>query len=285
MGWSRRKGVSFANYEIIEKILKRKILPRSNLEFILKLVIFSLIIFALADTVIWYEGKGTNSNIILAIDASASMLADDYYPTRLDTAKSTAIDIISTLDSETKVGVISFAGTSVIIQPITNDKFALKDSINKINFIKTGGTAIGEAIILSTNLLSTQENSKGKLLILLTDGQSNVGITSEDAIKYANQYGIIINTIGIGTEEGGKFAEASSVSQLDKKTLIKIAEATGGKFYHALTKEQLQLVLSEFFKSEKRKIGINARTHLLLLAFLLFFIDWVLANTRYKVTP
>ena len=245
-----------------------------------------MLITALADMVIWYEGNGINSDVVLAIDASASMLADDYQPSRLEVAKSTAVEVISTLDYSTKVGIVSFAGTSIIIQPLTTDKIILRDSLSKVQVINTGGTAIGEAILLSTNILSVQEsNTKGKTIVLITDGQSNIGLKPEDAISYANDHGIIVNTIGIATEEGGKFADASAISQLDKTTLINIADKTGGKFYHAQNKEELELSLLNIFKSETIKKEIPARTYLLLIAVLLFFIEWILSNTKYRIMP
>lgn len=285
VGWSRKKGISFANYALIQRVVSRKLFPRSSFQFIMKVVALSLIILGLAEMVIWYEGFGTDSNVVFAIDASASMLANDYNPTRLDVAKETSIELVSRANPGVKIGVIAFAGTSIIVNPLTNDKFSLRDSIRGINIIKTGGTAIGEAILLGSNILSSIQDSKGKTLILVTDGQNNVGLSPDDATKYANDNGIIIHTIGIGTEEGGKFSAASTISQLDQINLRRISESTGGRYYHPLSKEELQIALIDIFNSGIVKIGVNARTQLILVAVFILLIEWILANTRYRVRP
>ena len=288
IGWRRKRGIVFANIAVIEKVTKRKIMQRSIVLFIIRAVALTFVIFALADLVVWYEGFGPNSDFIFAIDSSGSMLANDYAPSRLEAAKSTAIDIISNLDLSTQVGVISFAGTSIITQQLTNDRLALKNSIKEIDIIKTGGTAIGEVILLATNLLSSRsviDDEKGKNLILITDGQSNIGLSVEDAVTYAKQNGVVINTIGIATEEGGSFAEASAVSQLDKGTLVNIAEETSGKFYHPQSKEELNSAIFQILNSQKRKFQFNAKTHLLIIAVFLLFIEWILVNTEYRITP
>ena len=285
IGWARKRGVAFANYAIIEKVARMKLFPRTNFQFVMKFLILSFLILALSGMVIWYEGTGTNSDVVLAIDASASMLADDYEPSRLDAAKETAIDLVSSLDLGTKIGVITFAGVSFVTQVLTQDKIDIIERIRSINVITTGGTAIGEAILLGTNLLSLQEESQGKMLVLISDGQNTVGINVDDAIHYANEEGVIIQTIGIGTERGGSFASASAVSQLDKVTLMHIAESTNGRFYHTQTKEELRGTLFDIFNTEKKKVGIETQPHLLLIAIFLFFIEWILANTRYRITP
>jgi len=285
LGWSRKGGISFANYEIIERVMRRKIIPRSNFQFFLRLISLSFVIFALADLVIWYESEGINSDVVLALDASASMLANDYMQNRLEAAKSIAFDIISGLDPGTRVGIVTFAGTSLITQSLTNDKIDLLDSLKGVEVIRTGGTALGEAVLLSVNLLASFEDQKGRTILLLTDGQNTVGLSIEDALSYAKAYGVIIHTIGIGTEEGGKFADASALSVLDTKTLLMIAESTGGIFYHPQTEEELKVALYTLFHSEKVKIGLPARVYLLLVTVISFIIEWIFINTRYRVMP
>ncbi len=285
LGWSRKKGVTFANYEVIEKVTRKKIIPRNNFQFSIRVFALSLLIFALADAVIWYDGYGINSNVVMAIDSSGSMLADDYFPTRLDVAKSTAMEVISRLESSTKIGIITFAGTPFLKQGLTSDKIDIRDNINNIKVLEAGGTAIGEAILLGSNILNIEDNIKGRTIVLITDGQNNVGASINDAITYANDQGVIVNTIGMGTEAGGKFAAGSALSVLDREGLIKIADETGGRFFHAKTEDDLKVSLSDIFNSEKLKISINARTHLLLIAFLLLIVDWLFANTKYRIMP
>jgi len=110
------------------------------------------------------------------IDASGSMLADDYTPNRLEAAKKSAIEFVDSLNRGTKVGIISFAGTSFLLQSLTEDVFQVKEAINKISSIKAGGTAIGDSLVLAVNTFKISENlNKGKSIVLLTDGRNNVG--------------------------------------------------------------------------------------------------------------
>ena len=286
IGWRRNKGMVFANMAIIERITRKKILQRSMILFMIRAIAVVMVIFALSEMIIWYDGTGANSDFVFAIDASGSMLANDYQPSRLEAAKSTATEILQVLDMETEIGIVSFAGTSLLTQTLTNDRIELKASINNIETISVGGTAMGEAVILGTNLLSIKkELSRGKTIILITDGQNNVGIKPEDAVEFANQKGVIISTIGIGTEEGGQFAEASAISQLDEETLREIAESTGGIYLHPRDNEELKSALLKIIKLEKRKISFNAQVPLLLIAAFLLFIEWILVNTEYRIRP
>ena len=232
---------------------------------------------------IWYDGYASDLDYIIAIDASGSMLADDYEPNRLEAAKEAALDFIDLLDAETNVGVISFAGTSFISQTITNDKENIKEAINSLRIMNVGGTGIGDAIVLASNVFSIAGGeNKGRSIILLTDGQSNVGIEVEDAVEYAVSNGVLVHTLGVGTEEGGSFVSELAISQLNPEKLQLIAERTGGTFYLIQNEQELKSAYSSIFTSTETRVFFDARIYLLIVAFILILGDWILVSTRYK---
>jgi Ca-activated chloride channel homolog len=232
---------------------------------------------------IWYNGYSSDNNYILLIDASGSMLADDYDPNRLEVAKKTASDFIDSLNPNVEVGAISFAGTSFLVQSLTNDKANVKDSIKGIDAINIGGTATGDATILAINTFKISDSgTRGRSIILLTDGQSNVGIDLEDAIDYAVTNGVIIHTLGIGTEEGGEFNEDGITSQLNPQNLEKLAKETGGNFYLVENEEEMDQAYSAILSESKSQVFLDARNYLLLIVFILLLIEWILNNTKYK---
>jgi Ca-activated chloride channel homolog len=283
LGWSRKKAVKFANFDAIAQVTKRTILPRSFIPLIIKCLILFFIILSVSGFGVWYDGYSSDLDYVLAIDSSGSMLADDFDPNRLEAAKDVAKDFVDELGLSVKVGVVSFTGSSFIDQSLTEDKLVIKDAIDSIKPINIGGTAIGDAIVLSSNLLILSGGEeKGRSVILLTDGRSNVGIPVEDAVDYATDKGVVINTIGMGTEDGGNFIDDFVVSTLDTETLQEISENTGGSFYLATTKDELKEAYLEVFSVTKTRVFFDPGVYLLILAFILLLLEWALSNTRYK---
>ena len=134
--------------------------------------------------------------MILVLDISSSMLADDFKPNRLEAAKKTAIDFVGSRKSD-RIGIIVFAGESFIQCPLTVDKSVLKSLINEISIVSKeyDGTAIGMAIANATNRLK-QRNVKSKVMVLLSDGSNNSGqIDPKSASEIASQYDIKIYNI------------------------------------------------------------------------------------------
>ncbi|MCD6591007.1 MAG: VWA domain-containing protein [Candidatus Aenigmarchaeota archaeon] len=281
----RQKALKFANFPAIEYVTGRRILSKNYLLLVMRIVTLLLVILSASGMVVWYEGKGTNFDFVLAIDASGSMLAQDYQPNRLEAAKESALLFVDNLPQNTSVGVVSFAGVSFIKQRLTSDFSKVKKAVTNISIELVGGTAIGSAIITSVNLLANPE--RNKVVILLTDGQNNVGPAVEDAVNYAVENHVTINTIGIGTEEGGAFPEMnlSFVSKLDTKTLEIIANKTGGMFYRAENRTELEKAYKDIATAIKQKLPIYLSMPCLLMAMVLLIVEWVLVNTKYRTLP
>jgi len=281
--FTRRKALKFANFPAIERITGRKILSKNYTLLLLRLVTLCLFIFSVAGTTLWYEGQTTEMDFILAIDSSGSMLARDYEPNRMEAAKESALLFVDNLPGMSRVGVLSFAGVSFVKHRPSSDMDRIRDSIYNISVELVGGTAIGSAIITSSNLLA--ESEKAKVLILLTDGQNNVGPSIDTAIEYANENHLTINTIGIGTEEGGDLPDLTFVSKLDPVTLKLISNSTGGKYYEAKNETELSDVYKEIALSSVQKLSLNLSLYFLFFGLILLFVEWGLANTKYRTLP
>lgn len=282
-GWSKKHSLKFANFDAISNVTRQTLIPKNNLPLLSRIIILICVILSLAGTGVWYDGYTSNLDYVVIIDASGSMTANDFQPNRLEAAKQAAISFIEVLDAQANVGVISFAGSSFIDLALTNEKSDVKEAINNVNIINTGGTAVGDAVVLASNLFKISETQdKGRSVILLTDGQSNVGITIEDAINYAEKNGVVVNTIGIGTPEGGNFIDENVITQLDNSTLKKLSEETGGKFYVITNKEELKNAYLSIFETSKTRVYIDATKYMLLLVFILLLLEWALTSTRYK---
>ena len=281
--YTRRRALKFANYPAIERITGKRILSKNYTLLAIRLTTLCLLVLAVSGTVLWYEGRTSDFDFMLAIDASGSMLATDYAPNRLEAAKNAANLFVDNLPGKSTVGVISFAGVSFIKQKPTSDIEKVKNAIKNISIEIVGGTAIGSAIITSSNLLA--ESDRAKVLILLTDGQNNVGPSIDTAVDYANGNHLTINTIGIGTEEGGEFPNLTFVSRLDPTTLKLISNSTGGKYYEAKNETELENAYKEIALSSTQKLSIDLSLYFLFIAIVLLFVEWGLANTKYRTLP
>ena len=204
-------------------------------------------------------------DIVMAIDVSASMLAKDLKPNRLEALKNVASNFILDRTND-RIGLVEYAGESYTKTPITSDKNIIIKSLKEINYntIIEGGTAIGMGLATSVNRIKDSK-AKSKVIILLTDGVNNSGfIDPNTAAELAIEYGIKIYTIGIGTngmalspvgvDNNGKFSYAKIQVEIDEDLLIEIAQITGGKYFRATNNKKLQEIYSEINKLEKSDI-------------------------------
>jgi len=283
--YSGKRAIKFTNFIALARVSEKVKLSSNFFVLFLRIIIFVAIVFAIAGTTLFYTGSRIDADYVLAIDSSASMLAEDFSPTRFDAAKNSAISFIDNLPVYSSVGVIGFSGTSYVLQPLIVDKTLIKSSILDLGILTAGGTSIGDAIITGTNLL--MNSAKPKVIIILTDGRSNLGIDIDSAIEYANDNNVIINTIGIGTEEG-YFVDVNEVLGplgVNTDELEKIAFFTGGNFYYPKSEKELQNVYDEIAKSKKTKVSLDLTSFLLVFILLALVMEWILINTRYKIIP
>ena len=203
-------------------------------------------------------------DILLVLDISSSMLADDFSPNRLEAVKRSAMDFISNR-KEDRIGILVFAGESFIQCPLTIDKSILKSLIGEIKVASKeyDGTAIGMAIANGTNRFRSS-NVESKVMILLSDGSNNSGeIDPITAAKLAKEFDIKIYTIGAGTDQAYTKIPGRGliVNEIDEVTLKKIASVTGGKYYRATDIKALELIYSDINDLERSDIEVNEYTH------------------------
>lgn len=251
----------FSNQSRIWSILK-------HLLFFTRLLAVGLIITALArpQTVdVSTKTKTTRGiDIIMAIDVSASMLAKDLKPSRLEALKNVASKFITRRPND-RIGLVEYAGESYTRTPITSDKGIVLKSMNdiKYNTVITGGTAIGMGLATAINRIKDSK-TKSKIIILLTDGVNNSGfIDPKTASELAVEYGIKTYTIGLGSNgtalspvalKNGKFQYARIKVEIDEKLLKEIAKETGGRYFRATDNKKLEEIYDEINRLEKTDI-------------------------------
>ena len=244
----------------------------SNFKLLLKvfrMISFALIITALARPQIIDTSTRVKTNsgidIIMAIDVSASMLAKDLKPNRLDALKNVADEFIKNRVSD-RIGLVEYAGESYTKTPLTTDKSIILKSLREIKYnnIIEGGTAIGMGLATSVNRIKDSK-SKSKVIILLTDGVNNAGfIDPLTAAELAKEYDIKIYSIGLGTNglalspvginARGKLNYANIQVEIDEELLTQISEMSGGKYFRATDNSKLKEIYDEIDKLEKTEI-------------------------------
>jgi len=235
--------------------------------FVLLLLAISALIVALSRPRITSVSTKVNTNkgidIVMAIDVSASMLAKDLKPNRLEALKKVATDFVNQRPND-RIGIVVYAGESFTQTPITSDKRIVKNTINKIQWGQLdGGTAIGMGLGSAVNRLKDSK-AKSKVIILLTDGVNNTGfVDPKTATELAKELEIKTYTIGIGTKEtalspvsmlNGKLQYQKVKVEIDEELLKYIAVETGGKYFRATDNSKLRAIYSEINKLEKTEI-------------------------------
>ena len=229
----RASALKFSNFEAIERVSKGEFLGkptymgsfRNKNVFLLflRVLVYTLLILSVTGTTVWYTGKSSDSDFVLAIDTSTSMLADDFNITRLEAAKEAGGIFADSVVGQFNIGVVSFASTVFVDKELISDKGEIKRTIEWLDIKESGGTNIGDALITSANLLASDKSKeKSRVIILLTDGQSSTGTPVDIATEYAKTRGIIIHTVGIGTQEGGRLFGLDIISELDEDSLKKL---------------------------------------------------------------
>ncbi|WP_456462845.1 vWA domain-containing protein [Lutibacter sp.] len=272
--------------------------------YILRLLALTLLIIALARPRNVSVSKRTKTNkgidIVMAIDVSASMLARDLKPNRLEALKKVATEFVNERPND-RIGIVVYAGESFTRTPITSDKRIIRKTISEIKWGELdGGTAIGMGLGSAVNRLK-ESKAKSKVIILLTDGVNNTGfVDPKTATELAIGLGIKVYTIGLGTNgtasfpyakdpKTGKLLFRNSPVEIDENLLKYIAKETGGKYFRATDNTKLKAIYNEINKLEKTEIEefkyYNYQEQyrfLVLLAGLLIVIEIVLKNTIFR---
>ena len=246
-----------------------------HFSFVLKLAALSCLIIILCRPQTydkWSMSDTVGTDIVMAIDISASMLSRDLQPDRLEAAKKVASDFVAKRESD-NIGLVIFAGEGFTLLPMTTHQATLLNTIHEIsiNMLDADGTAIGDGIATAINRIKDGK-AKSKSIILLTDGTNNSGVVAPlTAAEIAQKEGIRIYTIGLGTRGtaetpyaqgfGGELLYKPMPVTIDEESLKKVAQMTGGKYFRATDNDVLTSIFNEIDKLEKTKIDVKNFTN------------------------
>lgn len=252
------------------KSWKVRLMP---LQMILRLVAFTLLVVALArpqTSNSWKNRQSEGIDIMLAMDVSTSMLAEDLKPNRIEAAKMVAAEFIAGRPDD-NIGLTIFAGESFTQCPMTTDHASLLNLMQNVRAdiaargLISDGTAIGMGLANAVGRLKASK-AKSKVVILLTDGSNNMGdISPMTAAEIAQSLGIRVYTIGVGTNKvapypmpvAGGVQYVNMPVEIDTKTLGEIAQTTHGDFYRATNTQELKKIYKEIDQLEKSKMSVK----------------------------
>ena len=272
--------------------------------FLFRISALALVVLALArpQTVDISSRTKTNKgiDIVMAIDVSSSMLAQDLKPNRLNALKEVASDFIDDRQND-RIGLVVYAGESYTKIPITSDKRIVKNALRSIRYdgVINDGTAIGMGLATAVNRLKGSR-AQSKVIILLTDGVNNSGfIEPKIAAELAVEFKIKTYTIGLGSNgtakapvgvlPNGKFQYGLTKVEIDEELLQSIADDTGGLYFRATDSKKLKDIYDEINKLEKTEVEEfkyynyeEKYRSLILIAMGLLFMEWVMKNTIFR---
>lgn len=239
-----------------------------HVPFVLRMLAIALLIVVLArpqSTNSWQNTSTEGIDIMMSIDISTSMLAEDLKPNRLEAAKDVAASFINGRPND-NIGLVLFAGESFTQCPLTIDHTVL---LNLFKDIQTGmiedGTAIGVGLATAVTRIKDSQ-ARSKVIILLTDGSNNMGqIAPATAAEIAKTFGIRVYAIGVGTQGEAPYPIQTAAGvrhvnlpvDIDEPTLKQISSITGGQYFRATNTESLKEIYAEIDQMEKTKISVQ----------------------------
>jgi len=265
--WSGEKKneglIKISSVSFISQEIRNRGLFKYRIIIIMQILVIALIVLGMARPQLVgkiQESKVEVIDLMMVLDISSSMLADDFKPNRLEVVKKTASEFVRMRDQD-RIGILVFARESFIQCPLTVDKDVLTNLIDEIIVISKeyDGTAIGMAIANATNRLKNT-NVKNRVMILLSDGSNNSGeINPITACELASQFNIKIYTIGAGTNKSYTRIPGRGLirNEIDEETLKIIAKKTGGRYFRALDEKALQTIYREIDELEKSEIEVK----------------------------
>ena len=240
--------------------------------FVLRIIALAALAVALARP----QSTNTTENIdsegidmVLAMDVSGSMIAEDFKPNRIEAAKAVALKFVDQRPTD-RIGLVIFSGESFTMCPITIDHNVLKEQLSQIkNGMIVDGTSIGMGLATAVDRLRNAKG-KSKVIILMTDGVNNMGlIDPTTALEIAKAYKVRVYTIGIGTNGQAVIPVQTPMGiqkqmmpvEIDEPLLKKIATETGGKYFRATGNQSLTGIYNDIDKLEKTRVDITSYKH------------------------
>ena len=295
--------LQISSHQNLAKFPKSKKIKLRHVPFVLRVLSIVFIIMALARPQAsnsWRTENTEGIDIMMALDLSGTMLAEDLKPNRIEAAKTVATEFILSRPND-NIGLVVFAGESFTQCPLTNDHAVLINLFNAVNFgLIEDGTAIGLGLANAVNRIKDSK-AKSKVIILLTDGSNNRGdIAPITAAEIAKTFGIRVYAIGVGSHGMVNMPVQTPMgiqyqlmqSEFDEKSLQEIATMTGGKYFRATDNSKLRRIYQEIDQLEKTKISVREYSKkkeqfflFSLLAFVFLISEVLLRNTILRKIP
>ena len=301
----QKPALQFSNISLFKGVGKTFRQQAYPLLFVLRMVAVGALVIALARPQTMLSRQEMNVegiDIVLAMDVSGSMLAEDFKPNRLEAAKKVASDFIEGRKND-RIGLVVFSGEAFTQVPLTIDHNVL---LKQLHAVKSGmmkdGTALGDGLATAINRIKDSE-AKSKVIILLTDGINNQGaVDPQSAAEIAALYNIRLYTIGVGTkglapyplrDQFGAIHYQNIPVELDEQLLTQMAQSTtDGHYFRATNKKSLQQIFSQIDEMEKSKIDITQYAQTkdeylgwLVLAAIALLLEILLGLFYFRSTP
>lgn len=301
--WKKKALSEMGEDRLIRQLIPDLSYNKQRVKFILYLAALFFIIIGLANPQLGSKLekiKRQGVDVMVAVDVSKSMLAEDLQPNRLEVAKRLISKLIDKMGND-RIGLIVFAGNAYLQMPLTVDYAAAKLFLKTVDtdMVPSQGTAVGQAIGLAKENFDREQN-KFKALILITDGENHES-GALNAAEEAREEGVIIHTLGIGSEEGAPiptFSRGQRIgykkdknqnivsSKLDESSLIEIAEATDGNYFRISGSQgEIPRILNELQNMEKKDFEDRVFTdyedqfqYFIFLALLLLFLEFFISE-------
>ena len=285
------------------KVPRTKKVYLFHLLFVIRCVILALLIVVIARPQLSNSFRSETTegiDIMVALDISGTMLAEDLRPNRLEAAKDVAIEFISGRPND-NVGLVVFAGESFTQCPLTSDHTALINLFKSVEYgMIEDGTAIGLGLANAVNRIKDSE-AKSKVVILLTDGSNNAGdVAPLTAAEIAKTFGVRVYTIGVGTHGMARYPFQTPLGvryqnipvEIDEDVLQEIASMTGGSYFRATDNSKLREIYGEIDQMEKTKLRVNSYSKkseeflpFMIAALVLLVCEMVIRNTVLRRIP
>ena len=236
-----RYAVRFTNLELLDVVAPDRPGFRRHLPALALLASTGAMVLALARPAWPVQVTRATGAVVVAVDVSPSMMATDVRPNRLVAAQAAVAHFADLLPNRIQLGLVSFAGTAIVVVPPTSDHELVQNALGQLRF--RSETALGEAIHASLDALSTNGEAKGAGVVILSDGASTTGRPDAAAAQRARNAGVPVSTIAFGTASGTVVLGGETLSvPPDKAALRTIAKTTGGRFFEAASADDLTQV-------------------------------------------
>jgi Ca-activated chloride channel family protein len=266
----RRRGryaVRFTNLKLLDRVAPRRPGWRRHLPASLFLAMLALLVVGFARPQAEVDVPRERATVLIAVDVSGSMMAEDVAPTRLAAAKAAAHEFAAGLPEQFNVGLVAFGSSGSVLVPPVTDRAALAAGIDRLamNIAGSAGTAIGEAIATSLDSIRTLDAQAGDdvppaRVVVLSDGANTAGRDPGEAARAANELGVPVDSISFGTASG--VIGGATPVPVDGQTLQQVADATGGNYFEAGNAGELRAAYADIGSSvghETQTQDVSAR--------------------------